>query len=291
MEVQTPTPPRIVIADDHPLFRYALVNLLGRCANLEAVAEANDGQEALEFCRRFGPDVVLMDVIMPMMDGLEATRAIKRELPRIIVLMITASGDLEHLSEALLAGAAGYILKSAPPQEITNAIIRAVEGEFPLSHEVAMPLLRRLLEERQEVQRPREARVAEALPEGGSSQLPAPPPSAGSLSPRELEVLRHIAREETNQQIAGELLLSISHRKEARSWGHQQVGGLRSHTGDYRSCSIAADEERISSSSTSGWPSRAAPGSLCSPSYWTGSPGVSEEEAGQRRHRDGNHRR
>src|SRR5215204_5875951 len=104
-------PSRIVVADDHPLLRSALRSLLGESPDVEVVAEANDGQEALELCKRLKPELVLMDVIMPTMDGIEATRAIKAELPQTIVLMMTASENLDHLAEALRAGAGGYILK------------------------------------------------------------------------------------------------------------------------------------------------------------------------------------
>src|SRR5688572_21671753 len=105
---------RIIIVDDHPLFRSALRRLLEKHSDLEVVTEAADGREAVELSRRFRPDLVLMDLAMPNMDGIEATRAIKRELPRTIVLVLTAYEDPEHLSEALKAGAAGYLLKGTP---------------------------------------------------------------------------------------------------------------------------------------------------------------------------------
>ena len=91
MEGELPTRARIVIADDHPLFRFALVALLRECPDFEVIGEATDGQEALKLCSRLKPDLVLMDVIMPRMGGIEAARAIKRELPKTIVLMMTAS--------------------------------------------------------------------------------------------------------------------------------------------------------------------------------------------------------
>lgn len=109
-------PARIIIADDHPLFRSALARLLEEGSGLEVVAQAADGREALEFCRRFGPDLVIMDLSMPNMDGLQATRALRRESPRTIVLIITAYEDPERLSEAVRAGASGYLLKTAHPE-------------------------------------------------------------------------------------------------------------------------------------------------------------------------------
>jgi DNA-binding NarL/FixJ family response regulator len=184
---------RIVVADDHPLFRSALRRVLGARSDLEVVGEASDGQEAVELCRRLRPELVLMDVWMPEMDGLEATRAIKGELPRTIVMMLTALEDPNHLSEALKAGAAGYVLKSAPITEIIDSVRKVLAGESPLNQEVATRLLMRLVEERS---REEIVQEEESLPE--------------SLAPRETEVLRLTARGCTNQQIARNLLISVS---------------------------------------------------------------------------------
>ena|SRR5215217_6048029 len=121
---------RIIIADDHYLFRSALVDVLMNQSTFEVIAEATNGQEALQLCRRLKPDLVVMDVRMPKIDGLQATRQIKRELPHTVVLMMTASEVPGHLAQALKAGAAGYVLKSAPPQQIVGAIRRALEGRL-----------------------------------------------------------------------------------------------------------------------------------------------------------------
>lgn len=101
-------PARIVVADDHPAVREALGEMLEGQPDLEVVGEAQDGREALELCRRLRPDLVLMDVRMPEMDGLSATRALTREFPLTVVLVLTASEDTGCLAEALRAGAAGY---------------------------------------------------------------------------------------------------------------------------------------------------------------------------------------
>jgi DNA-binding NarL/FixJ family response regulator len=122
METGEPTPARIIAADDHPLFRSAVRTLLEGLDSLEVVAEASDGQQALELCRSLRPDLILMDVRMPRMDGLEATRAIKGELPRTIVLIMTALEEPDHLAQALRAGAAGYVTKIAGPQQIVGAV-------------------------------------------------------------------------------------------------------------------------------------------------------------------------
>jgi DNA-binding NarL/FixJ family response regulator len=192
-------PARIVIADDHPLFRSALRALLEESGEVEVIAEATDGKETLELSRRLRPDLVLMDVIMPKMDGVAATRAIKAELPRTVVLVMTASEDSEHLLSALRVGAGGYVLKSTDPERITEAVRKALEGE------VAKRLLLRLSQEKQE-------EGASPIPEAPTAQERETPPAAANreLSPREAEVLGLIAHGHTNEQIARELLLSTS---------------------------------------------------------------------------------
>ena len=202
-------PARIVIADDHPLFRSALRTLLEGSEGVEVIAEATDGKETLGLSRRLRPDLVLMDVIMPKMDGVAATRAIKAELPRTVVLVMTASEDSEHLLSALSVGAGGYVLKSADPERITEAVRKALEGEFPLDQEVAKRLLLRLSQEKQERQ---EERV-NPVPETPTTEVRETPPVDAAnreLSRREAEVLRLIAHGRTNEQIARELLLSTS---------------------------------------------------------------------------------
>jgi DNA-binding NarL/FixJ family response regulator len=188
------SPSRIVVADDHPLIREALTRTIDEQPDLEAVAEATDGLEALELCRRFQPELVLMDVLMPKMDGLEATRQIKREFPRTSVLMLTALEDPDYLSEALKAGAAGYVRKGATTQETLEAVRKVLEGESSLDQELATQLLKRLMED----PKPEPNGIA-----NGDSLL-------GLLSARESEVLGLVSRGYTNQQIARKLLISVS---------------------------------------------------------------------------------
>ncbi len=113
---------RLLIADDHALVRSGLRSMLEREPGIEIVGEARNGREAVELCRSSRPDLVLMDVRMPDMDGLEATRAIKRELPETGVLMVTMHENRDYMLEANKAGAAGYVLKDAARDELVGAV-------------------------------------------------------------------------------------------------------------------------------------------------------------------------
>src|SRR5215218_690000 len=107
-------PARLLLADDHELVRAGLRHMLSREQDLEVVGEATNGLEAVELCRRLKPDLVLMDVRMPQMDGLKAMRTIKAEQPEVCVLVVSTYENPEYMFEALKAGAAGYVLKSSP---------------------------------------------------------------------------------------------------------------------------------------------------------------------------------
>jgi DNA-binding NarL/FixJ family response regulator len=170
--------------------------MLREWPDLVVVGEADDGLEAVELCRRLLPELVLMDLQMPRMDGFEATREIKREFPSTIVLVLTAFEEPAYLMEALKAGASGYVLKHMSSQQIVGAIRRVLAGECPLNQEVAMQLLMRLIEEKQQ------------------KESPAPKPSLSlPLSPREVEVLELLVRGQSNQQIARDLSISQSTAK------------------------------------------------------------------------------
>jgi DNA-binding NarL/FixJ family response regulator len=141
------TPARLLIADDHALVREGLRTMLSGEDGIEVVAEANDGEQALALCREHDPDLVLMDVRMPVMDGLEATKRIKAEMPHTSVMMVTMHENPDYLFEAVKAGAAGYVLKDASGERLLGAVRRTLEGESPLNQELAMHLLVRLARE------------------------------------------------------------------------------------------------------------------------------------------------
>ena len=179
---------RVVIADDHELARTGLRGMLTGEPDLEIVGEAATGRQAVMLCRRLRPDVALMDVRMPDLDGLAATRIIKEESPRTAVVMVTMHENPEYLLEALKAGASGYVLKDATHDEVLRTVRRVVEGEALLTPEVASRLLVRLVREK----------------------AAAPPPSkpAVALTSRELVVLRLVAEGWTNREVAAKLQLS-----------------------------------------------------------------------------------
>jgi DNA-binding NarL/FixJ family response regulator len=189
-------PARLVVADDHSLVREGLRAVLQAEGGIEVVGEAKDGQEALEACRALCPDVVLMDVRMPGMDGLEATRQIKAEMPRVSVVMVTMQENPDYLLEAVRAGAAGYVLKDSSGERIAEAVGRTLAGESPLEQTLTMRLLERLVD--------REG--GETAVGGSEASLPKELPEG--ITPREAEVLELMARGLTNPQIGEELGIS-----------------------------------------------------------------------------------
>ena len=201
------TPARILIADDHALVREGLRTMLSGEEGLEVVAEANDGQQALDLCRELEPNLVLMDVRMPVMDGLEATKRIKDEMPKTSVMMVTMHENPDYLFEAVKAGAAGYVLKDASGERLLSAVRRTLDGESPLSEELAMRLLKRLA---------RESSVTTATHSGahqagsGEAAQSRKTEQIESLTPREADVLKLLSQGQTNPQIAQNLLFSVS---------------------------------------------------------------------------------
>jgi two-component system, NarL family, response regulator LiaR len=202
----SPPPARLLIADDHALVREGLLAVLEGEPDIEVVAEARNGREALQMARRVRPDLVLMDVRMPEMDGLAATRAIKEELPTTSVVMVTMHENPDYLLEAIRAGAAGYILKDAAGVSLAEAVRRTLEGEVPLNEGLAMQLLQRLAGGSGGVQEKPGEEGGVGDSRGKPGRRPSPMP--GGITPREAEVLRLLAQGRTNPQIAQDLKVS-----------------------------------------------------------------------------------
>jgi DNA-binding NarL/FixJ family response regulator len=197
-KTQDPRTVRIVIADDEGLVRVGLKSILTQEPTFEVVGEASTGTEALRLCRVLKPNVVLMDVQMPEMDGLAATREIKKELPATSVLVLTAHDNAEYLLEAIGAGAAGYLLKEAALQRVVGAVRRVINGESPLDQELAMRLLGRLSTEVMPLDTKEAARTEKRRQE-----------VLEVLTDRELEILNFLALGMSNQQISESLFLSV----------------------------------------------------------------------------------
>jgi len=181
---------RVLIADDQALVRAGFRMILEAEEDIEVVGEATDGAVALDEVRRVAPDVVLMDVRMPDLDGIEATRQLKSD-PSVAakVVMLTTFDMDEYVYEALQAGASGFLLKDVPPEQLVDGIRAVASGDALL----APSITKRVIEEF--VRRPPEA-------------ARTPPPEVGELTERELEVLKQVARGLSNAEIAQELFVS-----------------------------------------------------------------------------------
>jgi DNA-binding NarL/FixJ family response regulator len=192
---------RLVIVDDHKIARESLRDMLADEPCIEVIGEAANGREALALCSRLRPDLIMMDVRMPEMDGLAATREIKQTYPEISVLMVTMHENPDYLLEALKAGAAGYVLKDALQHEVVAAVHQVLGGESPLDPELAARLLRRLANE--------VGKQGGALRTSQGREKPYIQP----LTPRELEVLGLLKLGLTNRQVAQRLVISIGTAK------------------------------------------------------------------------------
>lgn len=186
---------RILLSDDHTILRTGLKMLIGAAGDLEVIGEAKDGEEAVSLADRLQPDVVLMDISMPKMDGIKATAEIKKRHPEVKVLMLTMHENDEYLFRTIQAGGSGYVLKKAADDEVLDAIRHVAAGGAFLRPAVTTKLVQDYLER---------------VDKGEESD------SYGKLTDREREILRLIAEGHTNAQIAQMLVISVrtveSHR-------------------------------------------------------------------------------
>jgi DNA-binding NarL/FixJ family response regulator len=170
-------PIRVLLADDHAVVRAGLAALLEEAGGIELVGQVGDGAAAVELACRCRPDVVLMDLSMPVLDGIEATRRLLADVPGVRVLVLTSFADRERVHDALDAGATGYLLKDADPRDLIAGVRSVARGDAPIDPRVARALLPR------------------------SGARPVDPVAAAQLSPREVQALRLVARGMANKQI------------------------------------------------------------------------------------------
>jgi DNA-binding NarL/FixJ family response regulator len=183
-------PVRILLVDDQPLFRRAIATLIGGQESFTVVGEAENGLEAVEKAHALDPDLVVMDVEMPVMDGVEATRLIREQLPHVKVVMLTVSESEDHLFDAIRFGANGYLLKDLRPEQLYDLLRSVMRGEAPVSPAIAGRLL------------------AEIRDGAMTRRTPAAPEGAPAVTRRELEVLQLVADGLSNKEIGARLWIT-----------------------------------------------------------------------------------
>jgi two-component system, NarL family, response regulator LiaR len=178
---------KVIIADDHALFREGTHSLIGHEKDMEVIGEASDGEEAIKLVTELHPHVVLMDIAMPKVNGIEATKRIKADFPSTAVLILTAYDNDQYIVALLEAGAAGYLLKNVSGSDLVNAIRAVHAGEAVLHPAIAKKVFNRL---------------------GSTAREAEEPPQVDELSEREMQILRLAAKGMSNQDIAVQLYLS-----------------------------------------------------------------------------------
>ena len=179
---------KILIADDHAMLREGMRNLLEQEKDFDLVGEAVDGEEAVRLANELKPDIVLMDIVMPKLNGLEATKQIKQTFPATSILILTAYSDIRYIIGLLEVGACGYLLKNAPGKDVVKAIRAVRSGESVLDPEVTRKLIQRL------------ANLSKSEEQSGAS---------GQLTTRELEILNWAARGLSNKELSEKLFISL----------------------------------------------------------------------------------
>jgi DNA-binding NarL/FixJ family response regulator len=206
-EEERHAPTRVLVVDDQQLVRDGITSLLRVQDGIAVVGTATNGQEALEQAIILQPEVILMDVRMPIMDGIEATIQILSQVPSCCILMLTTFDDEEYVRDALRAGARGYLLKDLPAQDLAHAIHAVSQGVYQFDASVIERMIEVYSRQKTGQQGETEEGRASFLPKTKTNAL-SDSPSAAGLTNREVEILRLIARGATNREVADSLVIS-----------------------------------------------------------------------------------
>jgi len=194
----------LLLVDDHALFRDGLRELISHWSEFRVVGDAANGAEAVDLCGQLQPDIILLDVQMPVMDGVEAAKRIRVESPATAVVMLTMSVDESDLFEALKQGARGYILKNTPAQQLRERLIEVARGEAPLSGAIA-------------------GRILDEFNRQRSADAVSSPEPVETLTEREVQILRLVTEGLSNEEIGARLFLSDQTIKKQLSGAMQKL--------------------------------------------------------------------